>query len=172
MMPTGNTWFAIAVRDATDLWLYLEVKRSHKSDVYVFWPYPDHEELHVSYHKDGRWWATSYGHLTSGHQRQKPDATLVESERALTTPIHLRGVLALNKPCRRARSGEEFAGIFEISADEISAERVKYTTSLAIDLAEPGAPPSVPDILRRAVFADTVPHICVAMGPDRAAHTA
>ncbi len=168
MTSSGDTWFAIAVRDATDLWLYLEMKRSHKSDVYIFWPYPHQEEMHVSYHKDGRWYATSYSltdysHLTGGHRQQKPDVTLVGSERALTTPIHLRGVLASNKPCRRARSGEEYAGICEISADEISAERVKYTTSLAIDLAEPGAPPSVPNIIRRAVFADAVPHIHVTL---------
>lgn len=159
MTSSGDTWFAIAVRDATDLWLYLEMKRSHKSDVYVFWPYPQEKELHVSYHKDGHWYATSYCHLTGGHLQQKPDATPVGSERVLTTPIYLRGVLALNKPCRRARSRQEYAGILEIRADEISAERVKYTTSLAIDLAEPGASPSVPNIIRRAVFADAVPHI-------------
>jgi hypothetical protein len=159
-----DTWFAVAVRHAVDLCLYLEIKRSHKSDIYVFWPYAlQEEQLHVSYHKDGRWYATSYDDLMGGHRRQKPGKMLVGSERVLTTPIHLAGVHALKAPCRRARSGDEYSEVFEIGADEINAEKMKYTTSLAIDLAEPGAPPSVPNVIRRVVFADAVPHIHIAL---------
>ena len=159
-----DTWFAVAVRHAAELWLYLKIKRSHNSDIYVFWPRASQEEqLHISYHKDGRWWATSYEDRTGGHRQQKPDKMLVGSERVLTTPIHLAGVRALKAPCRRARSGDEYADVFEIEADEISAQKVKYTTSLAIDLAELGASPSVRQVIRRTVFADAVPHIHIAL---------
>ena len=160
----SDTWFAIAVRDAAKLWLYLEIKRDRKSDVYVFWPYERKRQLHISYHRDGRWYATSH-HFdpTGGHRQQKPDVTLRGSERVVTTPIHLNEVRALNTPFLRARSGDKFTGIFEISAALISPERVQYTTCLAIDIAEPGATPPVPSVIRRVVFADAVPHIHVAL---------
>lgn len=162
-MTTDANWFAVAVRDAGNLWLYLEIKRSRKSDVYVFWPYEHKRDHHVSYHRDGRWCSTSYHYKSSGNRQQKPNVTLRGSERVLTTSIHLTNARALNTPCRRARSGDEYTGVFEISADKISAERVKYTTSLAIDLAEPGVLPPVESVIQRVVFTDAVPHIHVAL---------
>ena len=160
----SHTWFAIAVRDAAELWLYLEIKRHRESDVYVFWSYERQRQLHISYHKDGRWYATSYDDdPRGGHRQQRPDVMLRGSERVVTTPIHLSGVRALNTPCRGARSGDKFTGIFEISADLISPERVQYTTCLAIDIAEPGVTPPVPKVVRRVVFADAVPHIHVSL---------
>jgi hypothetical protein len=159
MTARGDTWFAVAVRDALDLWLYLEIKRSWRSDVYVFWPYPSEGQLHVSYHRDGHWWATCYDDMSGGRRHQQPDVMLSGIERVVTTPIHFSGVRGFDTPCRYARSRERYSGIFEIGRDEISATKVRHTTSLAIDIAEPGAIPSVPNFIRHMVFTDDVPHI-------------
>jgi len=123
MTTRSDTWFAVAVRDALDLWLCLEIKRSSRSDVYVFWPYPIEEQLHVSYHRDGHWWATCYGDKSGGRRHQQPDVMLSGIERVVTTPIHFSGVRGFDRPCRYARSRERYSGIFEMSRDEISAKR-------------------------------------------------
>jgi hypothetical protein len=163
MTARTDRWFAVAVRDAADLWLYLEIKRSWKSDVYVFWPYDQQDDLHISYHADGRWYVKSSGHGSGGHWQQRPDAILVDSQRIVTTPIHLEGVRASPIPCRHARSGAAYTDVVTIQADEISKSREKYCTSLAIDLAAAGAPPSVPNMIRHGVFTDAVPHIHVTL---------
>lgn len=163
MTTHGDTWFAVAVRDALDLWLCLEIKRSSRSDVYFFWPYPIEEQLHVSYDRDGHWWATCYGDKSGGRRHQQPDVMLSGIERVVTTPIHFSGVRGFDRPCRYARSRERYSGIFEMGRDEISAKRVRHTTSLAIDIAEPGAMPSVPNFIRHVVFTDAVPHIHVTL---------
>ena len=128
MTARTNTWFAVAVRDEADLWLYLEIKRSRKSDVYVFepdWPAVDvDKDFHISLHADGRWHAkSSYGAVSAVHRQKKPSAKFIGSEPLVTTPIHLSGVRAYNKPCRHARSGAEYIEVFEIPPDEISRGR-------------------------------------------------
>src|SRR2546426_8053239 len=90
----SHTWFAIAVRDAAELWLYLEIKRHRESDIYVFWPYEQEQQLHISYHKDGHWYATSYDNKSGGHRQQKPHVILRGRERGVATPIYLHGVRA------------------------------------------------------------------------------
>ena len=163
MTTRGDTWFAVAVRDGLDLGLYLEIKRSSRSDVYVFWPHATEEQLHVSYHRDGHWWATCYGDKSGGRRHQQTDVMLSGIERVVTTPIHFSGVRGLGRPCRYARSRAQYSGIFEMGRDEISAKKVRHTTSLARDIAEPGAIPSVPNFIRHVAFTDAVPQIHVTL---------
>jgi hypothetical protein len=46
-VPTGQRRYAVAVREAADLWLTLWVRRLEKGDVYVMVPRVDREWTHI-----------------------------------------------------------------------------------------------------------------------------
>jgi hypothetical protein len=58
----GEYRYAVALRDGSDLWLTLWVRRDPKGDVYVLVPRTDGGwDPHTSYHRDGRMHSKSYG---------------------------------------------------------------------------------------------------------------
>ena len=61
---TSGATFAIAVRDGTDLFLILSIRRGPKGDVYVNWPRPHDPKWkpHASFHASGQHHQKSFDH--------------------------------------------------------------------------------------------------------------
>src|SRR5262249_25421835 len=59
----GRISYAVAVRDGSDLWLTLWVKRSKKGEFFIMVPRQDPGwDVHTSYHLDGTMHMKSFGH--------------------------------------------------------------------------------------------------------------
>ena len=67
----GEFRYAVAVREGTDLWLVLWIRRSRKGEFFIMMPRGDREwDPHASYHLDGRFHQKSYGQKMAVQQRQ------------------------------------------------------------------------------------------------------
>jgi hypothetical protein len=66
----GDSTYAIAIRDDTDLWLALWIKRSSKSEFFIFHPTTDGNwNPHSSLHKDGMFHMKSHDKVMLRPQR-------------------------------------------------------------------------------------------------------
>lgn len=154
--------FAVAVRDGTDLFLYLTICRGKAGDVYVNFPRdfePDWKP-HSSYHATGQHHQKSFDHKALLRHRQKPDTNFRGTENVVITGIASDEPRSFNSLCEEIK----FQAVFEIPCGELSLE--KYRTFLSVDLAYPiGEPVITPGakVLRQAVHQDAVPWIIVTL---------
>jgi hypothetical protein len=78
--PRDERMFAVAVRDAEDLFLWIRIRRSPRGDIYYIFPTgrsgPEWEKWdpHGSYHEDGRSHHKSFDQKLFPQQGQKPPA--------------------------------------------------------------------------------------------------
>jgi hypothetical protein len=69
----GEHRYAVAVRDGTDLWLTLWVRRSRKGEFFVMIPRSDGDwDPHTSYHRDGTFHPKSFGAKVIPPQKRQP----------------------------------------------------------------------------------------------------
>ena len=160
----SNREYAVAVRDADELLLFITIVRDSETDVYVNFPRDDPKwKPHASYHASGQHHQKSFGHKSLVYKRQKPEGSFRGTEPVVMIPIDLEGVRSLSKACRV----EEFSDVLEIPADRLGPTLADSRTSLAIDLAEPGSPAfeAVPGghIIAQWIFDDAVPYIYVTL---------
>src|ERR1700681_1720720 len=87
-----ESMFAVAVRDGTDLFLWLRIRRAASGDLYYIYPRSQAEEEgktwnpHGSLHKDGRSHHKGFDQKFFPKQGQKPDANFKGTETWVTRP--------------------------------------------------------------------------------------
>src|SRR5258708_13438470 len=68
---SGEYLYAVAIRDGSNLWLTLWVRRSRKGDVFVLVPRAERKWTpHASYHVDGTLHVKSYNRVSVSTKRQ------------------------------------------------------------------------------------------------------
>ncbi len=154
--------YAVAVRDAEDLFLFLRIRRAPTGDAYVVFPRNNRDgwDPHSSYHKDGHHHQKSFDRKFMERQGAEPNENFKGTANVVTTPIAASEPRAINMPCKV----NEFSRVFEIPLSEVRPE--KYKTHIAVDLCEPGGQPTIAPgarIVRQAVFDDAVPWILVTL---------
>ncbi len=130
--------FAVAVRDGTDLFLWIRIRRAESGIYYVFATGREEEaewkkwNPHGSQHKDGRFHHKSFDHkVFPPEQRQKPDADFKGTEQLVTRPIAPDEPRLVGVICDPAK----FDAVLEVPVSILSAK--KYETYVAVDLTEP-----------------------------------
>jgi hypothetical protein len=154
----GQHLYAVAVRNGTELWLTLWVRRSLKGEFFVFQPRADRSSNHphTSYHLDGTLHVKIHGLKTRWQRRQPLSGKFSGTEHLGVYGGHgPRTVGAICDPLA-------FTGIVEV-ANGILGPR---DGSVAVDLVEPGCEPidfSASGIITRRVFRDAVPWVVITV---------
>jgi hypothetical protein len=152
----GDSTYAIAIRDDTDLWLVLWIKRSSKSEFFIFHPTTDGNwNPHSSLHKDGMFHLKSHDKVMLRPQRKQPPAAVKGTE-------HLGAYGGFGpKTVGAIYDPADFTGIFEAPPGVLRPRNGMVT----VDLLEPGSgaePLMHPaEEVARHVFNDAVPHVLV-----------
>src|SRR5262245_23069895 len=151
----GQSLYAVAIRDGSDLWLALWVKRSAKPEFFIFHPTVDGNwNPHSSLHKDGTFHMKSHDEKMLIQKRQPP-ASIKGAE-------HLGayggfGPKSIGAVCDPA----DFTGVFEAPAGVLGPRNGMVT----VDLIEPGSgalPLSHPaEEVDRHLFTDSVPNVLI-----------
>jgi hypothetical protein len=156
LMRPGDSTYAIAIRDGSNLWLALWIRRSAKPEYFIFHPTTDGNwNPHSSLHKDGTFHLKSYDQLMLAPQRKQLPSAVKGTE-------HLGayggfGPKAVGAICDPA----DFTGVFEVPPGVLGPRN----GILTVDLMEPGsgAEPLMHPAkeVARHLFNDAVPHVLV-----------
>jgi hypothetical protein len=158
-MVPGEYRYAVAVREGSDLWLTLWVRRSPKGEFFVMLPRSDHGwNPHASYHLDGTFHSKTFNDKKMGppQKRQPLTGTFRGTE-------HLGGYgghapKAVGAICDPAA----FSGIVEVPPGLLGPRH----GMVVVDVVEPGCEPlSWPfTVARQEVFHDLVPWLVIRIG--------
>ncbi|HEY1909949.1 MAG TPA: hypothetical protein VGG73_03445 [Vicinamibacterales bacterium] len=153
----GDHLYAVAVRDASELWLVLWVRHSARGEYFVFHPHNERPaDWHLSYHKDGRVHSKNYGHKMASPffpKRQPLTAEFRGSESLITiggyAPKTLGAICAL----------EDFTGVVELGPRVLGPKHGQ----IAVDLVEPGfvLPRRLDNEAARALFTEPNPNVLI-----------
>ena len=131
-LKSGESLFAIAVRDADQLWLFMSIRRGVHGDIYVNIPRDDPDwKPHASHHASGQYHHKSYGHK---HRepifRQKPNEEFRGVDNLMVTSISAELLRSVKATCDPA----QFSEVFEIPIEALG--HVEH--HVGIDIVEPG----------------------------------
>jgi hypothetical protein len=148
----GDRIYAVAVRDS-GIWLTLWVRRSWKSEFFVFMPRSDGSNPHASYHRDGRFHHKSDGRAFSTKQLPRLDQPFKGTVNLSAWAGH--GPKSVGAVCDR----KVFAGGFVLPPDILGPR----DGMVVVDLVEPGHKPITwpGTLVRQMVFKDAVPWLVV-----------
>jgi hypothetical protein len=150
--------YAVAVREGSDLWLTLWVRRSPKGEFFVLVPRADQEwDVHTSYHLDGTLHLKSYDNKVFSKKSQPLTGTFRGTEQLGAYSGHApKSVSAICEPTA-------FNGVVEVGPDLLGPIHGTVT----VDLVEPGCEPIVTlpkcEIVRREVFRDFTPWVVITI---------
>ena len=151
----GQHLYAVAVREGSDLWLTLWVRRSRKGEFFVIVPRADQDwDPHTSYHLDGTLHTKSYDYKLGSPQKRQPlTGTFCGTEHLGMFMGH--GPKSVGAVC----DPTAFSGVVEVAPGVLGPRN----GGVIVDLVEPGCEPlSVPNtIVRQEVFRDTLPWIVI-----------
>jgi hypothetical protein len=156
LKPGDGQYYAVAVRDGSDLWTTLWVRRSPRGDVYVLVPRGDRGwDPHASYHRDGRFHSKSFGRVLGQPQNRQPlDGNFQGTEHLGMYAGH--GPHSVGAVCDPAA----FTGIMEVEPGILRPRG----GAVVVDLAMPGVEPvSIAPwtVLQQKVFTEAVPQVVV-----------
>jgi hypothetical protein len=151
----GEHRYAVAVREGSDLWLTLWVKRTRKGEFFVIVPRKDRGwNVHTSYHLDGTLHMKSFDHkLASPQKRQPLTGTFRGTEHLGAHMGHgPKGVGAICDPTA-------FSGVVEVTPGVLGPR----DGQVVVDLVEPGCEPLPwPNVLvQQEIFQDIVPWVVI-----------
>ena len=148
----GDRIYGVAVRDS-GLWLTLWVRRSWKSEFFVFMPRADGSNVHASYHLDGTFHHKSDGRTFGRRQFQRLDQPFKGTEHLGGYGAH--GPKSVGAICDR----DVFAGLIELPSGVLGPS----DGDVLVDLVEPGCNPitSPAKLVRQEIFKDAMPWIVV-----------
>jgi hypothetical protein len=157
----GEHRYAVAVREGSDLWLTLWIKRSKKPEFFVMVPRKDAGwDIHTSYHLDGTLHMKSFGHKTPLKKLQP-----------LTGPFRGTEHLAAHKGHGPKHVGAicdptDFSGVVKVAPGVLGPRH----GSVVVDLVEPGCEPMLlfSNVVQQEVFRDTVPWVVIRVCSDGA----
>jgi hypothetical protein len=152
---SGEHRYAVALREGSDLWLTLWVKRSRKPEFFVFQPRADGDwNPHTSYHLDGTLHMKSYDHKMVATKRQPLTGKFRGTESLGAHGGHgPKGVGAICDPT-------DFTGVVEVAPGLLGPRN----GTVAVDLVEPGCEPIASlstKIVEREIFYETVPWVVI-----------
>jgi hypothetical protein len=154
---SGEHRYAVALREGSDLWLTLWVKRSRKPEFFVFQPRADGDwNPHTSYHLDGTLHMKSYDHKMVATKRQPLTGKFRGTESLGAHGGHgPKGVGAICDPT-------DFTGVVEVAPGLLGPRN----GTVAVDLVEPGCEPIASlstKIVEREIFYETVPWVVITI---------
>jgi len=155
----GEHRYAVAVREGSDLWLTLWVRRSRKGEFFIMLPCGDRDWApHTSYHLDGTLHMKGHGHTLLPPQKRQPLTGVFRGGEHL-------GVYAGYAPksvgaiCDPAA----FSGVVEVAPGVLGPRHGRIT----VDLVEPGHEPMEffwTQIVTRQVFRNILPWVVITVG--------
>ena len=146
--------YAVAVRDGSDAWLTLWVKRAPQGDVYVTMPTADGRwKPHKSYHQSGKHHGKSFGREFLPSVRQPLTSAFKGTENV--------GSFGADRP-EKGRLGYDprvFSGVI------FAPRGILDRGSILVDLVEPGFEPIrvYTEISQREFFRDAIPWIVITI---------
>jgi len=145
--------YAAAVREGSDLWITLWVRRSKKGEFFVMVPRKDPGwDVHTSYHLDGTLHMKSFGHTTLSKRAQPLTGTFRGTEHLGASMGH--GPKSVGAIC----DPTAFSGVVEVAPGILGPRNGQ----VVVDLVEPGCEPlSWPNVVQQEVFRDIVPWIVI-----------
>jgi hypothetical protein len=157
----GEYRYAVAVREGSDLWLTLWVRRSRKPEFFVMVPRGDSGwDPHTSYHLDGTQHMKSFGTKLDVQQRQPLTGTFRGTE-------HLGAYLGYGpKGIGAICDPTDFSGVVKVAPGVLGPRH----GSVVVDLVEPGCEPMplFSNVVQQEVFRDAVPWVVIRVCSDGA----
>jgi hypothetical protein len=152
----GEHRYAVAVREGSDLWLTLWVRRSPKGEFFVMTPRGDRDwNPHTSYHLDGTLHMKSFDHKVLPPQKRQPLTSAFRGTEHLGA-YHGHGPKRVGAKC----DPTAFSGIVELTPGVLGP----CDGAVLVDLVEPGYEPvSWPftHVARKEVFRDILPWVVI-----------
>jgi hypothetical protein len=145
--------YAVAVRDGSDLWLTLWVRRSKRGEFFVMVPRNDPGwDVHTSYHLDGTRHMKSFGHKTVPDKLQPLTGTFRGT-------AHLGANMGYSpKHVGAICDPTDFSGVLEVAPGVLGPRH----GSVVVDLVEPGCEPMAwLNVVQQETFRDTVPWVVI-----------
>jgi hypothetical protein len=154
----GEHRYAVAIREGSDLWLTLWVRRSRKGEFFVMVPRGDRDwDPHTSYHLDGTFHAKSFGHkFGSPAKRQPLTGTFRGTE-------HLGGYGGHGKSIGAICDPAAFSGVVEVAPGVLGPRHGTVVVDLVEPDCEPLSWPFTHDP-QQEVFRDTLPWVVIRIG--------
>jgi hypothetical protein len=157
-LKPGEHRYAVAVREGSDLWLTLWVRRSPKGEFFIMVPRGDRGwDPHTSYHLDGTVHIKSHGRKLLVQKRQPLTGTFRGSEHLGVFAGHFpKSVGAICDPTA-------FSGVVEVALGVLGPQH----GVVEVDLVEPGhelTRSTGTQIVTRQVFRDLLPWVVITAG--------
>ncbi len=128
----GEHRYAVAVREGSDLWLTLWVKRSWKGEFFVMLPRGDRDwDVHTSYHLDGTSHMKSFGRTHHSQKRQPLAGRFQGTEHLVNFMGH--GPKSVGAVC----DPTAFSGVVEVAPGVLGPRNGE----VVVDLVERGCEP-------------------------------
>jgi hypothetical protein len=157
-LAPGEHRYAVAVREGSDLWLTLWVRRSPKGEFFVMIPRSDQDwNPHTSYHLDGTVHVKTFDRKF-GSQKRQPLTGAFRGTAHLGA-YHGHGPKGVGAIC----DPTAFSGVVEVVPGVLGPRDGK----VVVDLVEPGCEPlSWPftHAPRQEVFRDILPWVVIRIG--------
>ena len=155
----GEHRYAVAVREGSDLWLTLWVRRSRKGEFFVMLPRLDRDwDVHASYHIDGTRHMKSYDCKVLPPAKCQPlTGTFQGTENLVTFAGY--GPKSVGAIC----DPTAFSGVVEIAPGILGPRDGQITVDLVAPDCQPAAFPWT-KIARREVFRDILPWVVIRVG--------
>ncbi len=151
----GEYRYAVAVREGSDLWLVLWVRKSRKGEIFAMIPRNDRDwDAHTSYHLNGTMHSKSFGKTFHPQRRQPLTGTFRGTEQFPGIGgFEPKSVGAICDPTA-------FIGIVEVAAGVLGP----VDGTVVVELVEPNCEPtpfSSAPLVRQEVFQESIPWIVV-----------
>jgi hypothetical protein len=155
----GEHRYAVAVREGSDLWLALWVRRSRKGEFFIMVPRGDRDwDVHTSYHLDGALHIKSHGRRVLPPVKRQPWTAAFRGTENLGTFAGY-GPKSIGAIC----DPTAFSGVVEIAPGILGPRDGQITVDLVEPNCQPGAFPWT-KIARRNVFRDVLPWVVITIG--------
>jgi hypothetical protein len=149
----GEHRYAVAVREGSDLWLALWVRRSRKGEFFVMVPRGDRDwDPHTSYHLDGALHMKSFDHKIAPPQKRQPLTGAFKGTEHLGANLG-HGPKRVGAIC----DPTAFSGVVEVAPGVLGSRH----GAVVVDLVEPGCEPISWPNARKEVFQDTIPWVVI-----------
>jgi hypothetical protein len=155
----GENLYAVAIREGSELWLTLWVRRSSMGDVFVMIPRGERSwDPHLSYHQDSTVHSKSFGQkIGPGEKRQPLNDDFRGTEHLGIFAGHGKSIGAVCNP-------SDFSGVVEIGPGVLGPRN----GWVAVDLVEPDREPMdltfSGNVVKQVNFSDVFPSLVIRVG--------
>lgn len=154
--------YAVAVRDAGDLFLFMWVKRSDRGEFFAMLPRPHDTSIdaHASLHADGRYHVKSHGPpKIMDRQKQITESNMVGTEHLLDQGLTQSGPRSIGQLC----DPKDWSGVFEIPVSDLATGDT-HRTHITADLVAKGCTPNlIPEarVIQQTQYRQCAPFLVV-----------